>query len=71
MLPEDASRNFEAAIAPIASIFKTEVPKTELEKLKLFKLVDAHYWSSSDKDWPCILFCDVSIVQIALKMIKS
>lgn len=51
--------NFEKAIKPLASMLNQNVPKDDLEKLKLIQSFD-DYFRQEDNHFPCLQLWDVS-----------
>jgi len=58
--------NFNSAAVPLATILSTQIPEDELTTaLLLEKLSD--YFKVDENNFPCIQFCDVSIVYLINK----
>lgn len=60
---EVLEENFNSAVAPLATILLAEIPDNDVNTAQLLdKLSD--YLEVDDTNFPCIQFCDVSIVYL-------
>lgn len=57
---ENAKKNFEELLGPLAHILEHESPETELAKMKILESVESSFLEDQST-WPSVQFWDVSM----------